>query len=131
MLRRDHELVFGQGRVRKIHSEIPVDLNIDMFDIYDSKHDRPGKRGKTDLSGICEGMEKGEKTMTKTVKIEGMMCEHCAANVKGALEAVDGIESATVSHEAGTAVITLSADVAEEAIKEAVTGRGYTYVSCE
>ena len=106
-------------------------LRLNLFDIYNSKHDRPGKRGKTDLSGIYDGIQKGEKIMTKTVKIEGMMCEHCAANVKGALEALDGIENATVSHESGTAVIELSADVSEDAIKEAVTGRGYTYVGLE
>ena len=106
-------------------------LRLNLFDIHSSKHDRPAKRGKTDLSGIYDDIQKGEKIMTKTVKIEGMMCEHCAANVKGALEALDGIENATVSHESGTAVIELSADVSEDAIKEAVTGRGYTYVGLE
>ena len=79
--------------------------------------------------GIVNKQE--EKTMKETVKIEGMMCKHCAASVKKALEAIDGIESAEVSHEAGTAVITLSAPVADEAIKAAVEAKDYTFVAIE
>lgn len=56
--------------------------------------------------------------MTKTMKIEGMMCGHCENRVKKALEAVAGVESAVVSHEAGTAVVTLSSDVADDVLKK-------------
>lgn len=70
-----------------------------------------------------------EATMTKTMKIEGMMCEHCEATVKKVLEKIDGVASADVSHKAGTAVVTLSADVADEKLKEAVEDRDYKVVS--
>lgn len=61
--------------------------------------------------------------MEKTMKIEGMMCTHCEARVKKALEALDHVENAQVSHEAGTAVVTLSADVANDVLKNAVEAR--------
>lgn len=66
--------------------------------------------------------------MEKTLKIEGMMCGHCEAHVRQALEALPGVESAAVSHESGTAVVTLSADVSDEVLKKAVTDAGYTVV---
>ena len=66
--------------------------------------------------------------MEKTLKIEGMMCGHCEAHVRQALEALPGVESAAVSHESGTAVVTLSADISDEALKKAVADAGYTVV---
>ena len=63
--------------------------------------------------------------MTKTMQIEGMMCGHCEANVKKALEALDGVQSAEVSHTEGTAVVTLSAEVADDVLKEAVEEKDY------
>ena len=63
--------------------------------------------------------------MEKTMKIEGMMCTHCEARVKKALEALDHVENAQVSHEAGTAVVTLSADVANDVLKNAVEAQDY------
>ena len=64
--------------------------------------------------------------MNKTIHIEGMMCAHCEATVKKALEALDGVESAAVSHEQGTAVVTLTAPVDDEALKQAVEAKDYT-----
>ena len=69
--------------------------------------------------------------MTKTMKIEGMMCGHCEARVKKALEAVEGVQEAVVSHEAGNAVVTLSSDVADEVLKKAVEDQDYEVVSVE
>ncbi|MBR3367436.1 MAG: heavy metal translocating P-type ATPase [Lachnospiraceae bacterium] len=69
--------------------------------------------------------EKGDTTMTKTMKIEGMMCSHCEMTVKKALEALDGVQSAQVSHTDGTAVVTLGADVADETLKAAVEAKDY------
>lgn len=63
--------------------------------------------------------------MEKTLKIEGMMCPHCEANVKKALEALDGVQEATASHEAGTAVVILTKEVSEETLKKAVEEQGY------
>ena len=66
-----------------------------------------------------------ESTMTKTMKIEGMMCGHCEARVKKTLEAIDGVKEAVVSHEAGTAVVTLEKEVADEVLKNAVEAQDY------
>ena len=63
--------------------------------------------------------------MTKTMNIEGMMCGHCEARVKKALEVLAGVESAEVSHEKGTAVVSMSADVADDTLKEAVEAQDY------
>ena len=68
------------------------------------------------------------KTMTKTVKIEGMMCPHCEAHMKKALEALDGVVSAETSHVNKCAVITSDVEISDEAIRAAVEGAGYTYL---
>ena len=65
------------------------------------------------------------------MKIEGMMCGHCEARVKKALEALDGVESAEVSHEKGTAIVTLKSDVANDSLKQAVEAQDYKVVSIE
>lgn len=69
--------------------------------------------------------------MKETVKIDGMMCSHCEATVKKALEALDGVESAEVSHEAGTAVVTLTKDVADETIKQTIEAKDYKVLGIE
>ena len=74
---------------------------------------------------------KGDVKMTKTVKIEGMMCPHCEATVKKALEALDKVDSAEVSHEAGTAVISCSADVSDDVITKAVEDKDYKVISID
>ena len=63
--------------------------------------------------------------MEKTMKIEGMMCGHCEARVKKSLEALDGVTEAVVSHEAGTAVVTLNAEIADDVLKKAVEEQDY------
>ena len=67
--------------------------------------------------------------MTKTLEIEGMMCMHCEARVKKALEAIPGVESALPSHETGQAVVTLTQDVANDILKNAVEAQDYTVKS--
>lgn len=69
--------------------------------------------------------------MTKTMKIEGMMCGHCEARVKKALEALSSVSEAAVSHENGTAVVTLSAPVEDAVLKEAVEAQDYKVVSIQ
>ena len=69
--------------------------------------------------------------MKKTLKIEGMMCGHCEARVKKALEAMDGVTSAEVSHEKGTAIVTLANDVPNDVLKKAVEEQDYTVVSID
>ena len=97
-------------------------LRLNLIRIHDASHDRPRKRKETSKELTIK--EKQEETkMTKTLKIEGMMCPHCEARVKKALEALDGVESAVVSHEKGTAVVTGSADF--ETMKKAVEAQDY------
>ena len=75
--------------------------------------------------------DKEEKQMEKTIRVEGMMCMHCEATVKKALEAIDGVESASASHEAGTAVVQLSKDVADEVLTKAIEEKDYTVKGIE
>ena len=91
-------------------------LRLNFFDLYSAKRDRKMKA------------KKEKKTMEKTMKIEGMMCTHCSGRVQKALEAIDGVESANVSHETGTAVLTLTKAVDDAALNKAVTDAGYTVV---
>ncbi|MBE5849278.1 MAG: heavy metal translocating P-type ATPase [Lachnospiraceae bacterium] len=102
-------------------------LRLNLFNVYDTSRDKMGG----EIINITEHSEENEggNTMTKTVNIEGMMCAHCEANVKKALEALDGIESAVVSHEAGTAVIELSKDVDDNLIKQTIEDKDYKFIS--
>jgi Cu2+-exporting ATPase len=72
---------------------------------------------------------KGETIMEKTINIEGMMCPHCEATVKKALEALDGVDSAIVSHEKGTAVVSFSQEVADEVLTKAVEDKDYKVIA--
>lgn len=92
-------------------------LRLNFLNIRSSKRDRKIKN-KTN--------KKEKNTMTTTLKINGMMCPHCEATVKTALESIDGVTSAEVSHESGTAVVTLSKEVSEDILKKAVVDKGYT-----
>ena len=96
-------------------------LRLNLLDIRSTRRDRRIKQN-------AKSDEGGEKSMEKTFKVEGMMCPHCEASVKGALEALDGVESAVADHTAGTAVVTLTKDVADELIKETITAKGYKVV---
>ena len=69
--------------------------------------------------------------MTKTMKIEGMMCMHCEARVKKTLEALPEVAEAVVSHEAGTAVVTLNADLSNEALTKVIEDQDYKVISVE
>ena len=94
-------------------------LRLNFFDLHRADRDRKIK---------AEKKKKEKKIMEKTLKIEGMMCGHCEARVKKALEAVPGVESAAVSHEAGTAVVTLKEDVAYDVLKKAVEDQDYKVI---
>lgn len=98
-------------------------LRLNFVRIHDPKHDHKMKK-KTPI-------KKETKQMEKTIKIDGMMCNHCEMHVKKALEALDGVKSAEVSHTAGTAVVTLEKAVADSALKQAVVDQGYTVTGIE
>lgn len=99
-------------------------LRLNMLNIHDSKKDRP-------IRHKAKQESEGEKEMKKTMKIEGMMCSHCEASVKKALEAIDGVESAEVSHEAGTAIVTMSKEVSNDVLKGAVEAKDYNVTGIE
>ena len=105
-------------------------LRLNWFDMYNAKKD---KKVKNAVSIILEESDenKEENKMEKTMKIEGMMCGHCEARVKKVLEALDQVESAAVSHEAGTAVVTLKSDVADDVLKKAVEDQDYKVLSVQ
>lgn len=101
-------------------------LRLNLCRVYDPKHDRkatPDRKNKAN--------ESEEKSMTKTMNIEGMMCGHCEARVKKALEALDAVSEAAVSHESGTAVVTLSSDISDEKLKETVEAEDYKVTSIQ
>ena len=92
-------------------------LRLNLFDMRNAAKDKQIKR------------KQEEKTMEKTMKIEGMMCGHCEATVKKALEALDGVDHADVSHEQDQAVVTLKEGVADDVLKKAVEDKDYNVVS--
>ena len=94
-------------------------LRLNFFRMHDSRRDHKIKN-KLKIT-----TEKETKTMEKTIKIEGMMCGHCEMHVKKALEALDGVKNAEVSHTNGTAVVTLKKDVSDDVLKKAVADGGY------
>lgn len=98
-------------------------LRLNFFKVHDAGKD---KKRKT-----VDKKEKENKKMEKTMKIEGMMCGHCEAAVKKALEALEEVEAAEVSHEAGTAVVTLKSEVADEVLKKAVEDKDYKVISIQ
>ncbi len=96
-------------------------LRLNGFKMYNASKDKPKRKTK----------EKEIKSMEKTMKIEGMMCMHCENRVKKTLEKIEGVETAVVSHEAGTAVVTLNAEVSNEVLKSAVEAQDYTVISID
>lgn len=110
-------------------------LRLNLFDMYSTKRDRRSKNTVSGeaLSALINDINsmQEEKTMTKTVRIEGMMCPHCEAHVKKALEALGGVTGAEVSHEKGTAIVSMTEKVDNAAITAAVTDAGYTVLGIE
>lgn len=93
-------------------------LRLNLFKVYNTGKDRKSKRKM-----------KEKRAMKKTLKIEGMMCPHCEATVRKALEELSQVESAEVSHEKGLAVVTLSADISDELLRKTVEDKGYKVLS--
>ena len=109
-------------------------LRLNLMDIYDPKHDKKIKHKKRSSDHLqpcgpertIKKEPKEEDTMKKTLTIEGMMCPHCEASVKKALEELDGVLSAEVSHETGTAIVSMNDPVADDVLKSAVEAKDYT-----
>lgn len=129
----DFEMKPAVGALAMSFSSVTVCLNalrLNLFRLYDTAGDRKVKNRRSKIRDIrtkddnIESM-KEEGKMTKTMQISGMMCAHCEMNVKKALEALDGVASAEVSHEAGTAKVELTAEVADDVLKAAVEEKDY------
>ena len=109
-------------------------LRLNLVNIYNNKNDRKIKNsiteviGNNDLSNNIDNKEseKETNTMEKTMKITGMMCGHCEATVKKALEALEQVDEAIVSHEEGTAVVKLNSDISNDVLKKTVEDKDYT-----
>ena len=97
-------------------------LRLNWFKMYDAGRDKKIK---------ANNKNKEETTMTKTMKIEGMMCGHCEARVKKVLEALPEVDAAEVSHEAGTAVVTMNAEVSDDVLKKAVEDQDYKVLAIQ
>ena len=110
-------------------------LRINFFDMYSVKHAKKTPEAPADgiLVALLEEINKKTEDikMTKTLKIDGMMCTHCEARVKKTLEAIDGVESASADHISGKAVVTLSKNVDNEALKAAVEAQDYSVLAIE
>ena len=122
-------------------------LRLNLFNIHDASGDKPKKQNENKMSteaavdANAETIESetivnndennGGNKMKKTMKIEGMMCMHCEAAVKKALEEIEGVESAEVSHEAGTAIVTAEESVTDEVLKKAVEDKEYVVLEIE
>ena len=108
-------------------------LRLNLFDVHSTKHDRAPKNAASLPAALTqpavdenkESSIKEDPAMKKTLKVEGMMCGHCEARVKKALEALPEVTEAVVSHETGTAIVTLNADVADDVLKKAVEDQDY------
>ena len=101
-------------------------LRLNLFKMYDASKDKKLKAKKEKKRS-----KKEDKTMKKIMHIEGMMCGHCEAAVKKALEALPQVDEAVVSHEAGTAELTLNAEIADDVLKKTVEDKDYTVTSVE
>ena len=110
-------------------------LRLNLFSVHSAKRDRrtPHAVSGEALDALLNEIdqERKKQAMKKTLKIKGMMCPHCEAHTKKALEAIDGVLSAEASHEAGTAVVTLQQEVADDVLRAAVEGAGYEVTAIE
>ena len=111
-------------------------LRLNLFDLHSTRHDhKTASPAAAPVQSAAENNQKSDaeapevktedNTMKKTLKVEGMMCGHCEARVKKALEALPEVDEAVVSHEAGTAIVTLNAEVADDVLKNAVEAQDY------
>ena len=111
-------------------------LRLNLFKIHETRRDKKRRTAAVDFSEVIPNdedtvSEVGNGSAVRIVHIKGMMCPHCENTVKKALESVDGISNADVSHEKGTAVITLTKDISDDIIAKNVTDKGYEFVSVE
>ena len=111
-------------------------LRLNLFDLHSTRHDhKTASPAAAPVQSAAENNKKSDaeapevkmedNPMKKTLKVEGMMCGHCEARVKKALEALPEVDEAVVSHEAGTAIVTLNAEVADDVLKNAVEAQDY------
>ncbi len=106
-------------------------LRLNFFPLRDASKDKVRKVNHVNMQDTLHENKKEDMIMEKTMKIEGMMCGHCEARVKKVLEAIDGVKEAVVSHEKGTAVVSLIREVDNETLKNAVEAQDYPVTGIE
>ena len=118
-------------------------LRLNLFDLHSTRHDRKPKSAalpaapvqpaaaENTAEPVSAPVVKEDNAMKKTLHVEGMMCCHCEARVKKALEALPAVDEAVVSHEAGTAIVTLNAEVSDADLKKAVEDQDYKVTGIE
>ncbi|MCR4782053.1 MAG: heavy metal translocating P-type ATPase [Lachnospiraceae bacterium] len=124
------------GALAMSFSSVTVCLNalrLGLFKLHDNNSFKAERKHTKEIEDIIsniklEKKKQEESKMTKTMKIEGMMCGHCEASVKSALEKVDGVTSANVSHEAGEAIVEMTEDISNDTLKEAVEAKDYKVI---
>ena len=127
----------NENEFKNYYQILGIDKSVIDYVIYDKKKDgkyenklRNEASKDKKIKHKKESKKKQEEsTMTKTMKIEGMMCGHCEARVKKALESVDGVSGAVVSHEKNEAVVTLAKEVDDEVLKKAVEEQDYKVIA--
>ncbi len=137
----------SRATLRNIHENlfcvVSNALRLNLFDLHSTKHDRKPKSAalpaapvqpaaaENTAEPISAPVVKEDNAMKKTLHVEGMMCCHCEARVKKALEALPAVDAAVVSHEAGTAIVTLNAEVSDADLKKAVEDQDYKVTGIE
>ena len=108
-------------------------LRLNLFKMHDTNRDKKIKNSVVleEIQVQNTTIKQEEITMKKTMKIEGMMCGHCEATVKKALEALDGVEEAVVSHEEGTAVVSMTNEVSDDVLTQTVEDKDYKVTGIE
>ena len=107
-------------------------LRLNFFKIHDASKDKKIKNSVVLENIQVQNTTKQEEiTMKKTMKIEGMMCGHCEATVKKALESIDGVTEAVVSHESGTAVVSMTTEISDEVLTQTIEDKDYKVTGIE
>ena len=124
----------NDGSTGFVANNVSNALRLNLFDLHSTKRDHLPKHVPALPAALVQpaaeedttaSNQKEETAMKKTLTVEGMMCPHCEARVKKALEALPQVDEAVVSHEAGTAIVTLNAEVDDEVLKKAVEAQDY------
>ena len=130
-LRLNRKKIYNSKRDKKCKNSLRGQNLLEKDTTLETVVNEQETTAKAELNNQEKGKNQEDKNMKKTMKIEGMMCGHCEATVKKALEALEGVTEVVVSHENGTAIVECSAEVSDEVLKSTVEEKDFTVVSVE